>query len=84
MGDTPTVRVGPKGRIVLPIEARRTLGIKEGDELVAVLDKDVLKLMTRDAALRSLRDMFAGVEGSLADELVAERRAEAAREAGEG
>lgn len=83
MGDTPIVRVGPKGRIVLPIEARRALGIKEGDELVAVLDNDVLKLMTREGALKSLREMFAGVEGSLADELIAERRAEVAREAGE-
>jgi antitoxin PrlF len=81
MGDTPTVRVGPKGRIVLPIEARRALGIKEGDELVAVVDDDALKLMTRQAALRSLREMFKLPGVSLTDELIADRRAEVAREA---
>lgn len=83
MGDTPTVRVGPKGRIVLPIEARRALGINEGDELVAVLTENALKLMTRDAARQSLRDMFSVPGVSQTDELLAERRAEVAREADE-
>ena len=81
MSDTASVRVGPKGRIVLPIEARRALGIQEGDELVAILEEDGIRLMTRKAAIRSLKEMFKDVEGSLVDELIADRRAEAAREA---
>jgi AbrB family looped-hinge helix DNA binding protein len=77
------VRVGPKGRVVLPVEARRALDIQEGDELVAVMEDDGVRLMTRPAAIVRLRRMFADVEGSLADELIAERRADAAREAHE-
>jgi hypothetical protein len=38
-------------------------------------------LIPRDAIKRRLREMFADVEGSMADELIAERREEAAREA---
>jgi len=80
MSDTASVRVGPKGRIVLPIEARRALGIQEGDELVVVLEDDGMHLMTREAAVRSLREMLGKGEGSLVDELLAERRAEVERE----
>lgn len=83
MSDTASVRVGPKGRIVLPIEARRALGIQEGDELVVVLEDDGMHLMTREAAIRSLRGMLGKGEGSLVDELLAERRAEVEREARE-
>jgi len=83
MSDTASVRVGPKGRIVLPIEARRALGIQEGDELVVVLEDDGMHLMTREAAVRSLREMLGKGEGSLVDELLAERRAEVEREARE-
>ncbi len=31
-----TATVGPKGQIVIPIEARRRLGIKPGDKVVVV------------------------------------------------
>jgi AbrB family looped-hinge helix DNA binding protein len=81
MSDTASVRVGPKGRVVLPIEARRALGIQEGDELVAILEEDGIRLMTRQAAIASLRGLLGKGEGSLIDELIAERRAEAEREA---
>ena len=74
------MKVGPKGRVVLPIEARRSLGIDEGDELVAVVHDDGVTLLTRAAAVARLRRIFAGVGGSPVDELLAERRAEVAGE----
>ena len=35
MADRAEVRLGPQGRIVIPAEMRRALGVEEGDTLVA-------------------------------------------------
>jgi bifunctional DNA-binding transcriptional regulator/antitoxin component of YhaV-PrlF toxin-antitoxin module len=58
------------------------LGIAPGDVLVAVVDDQRLVLEKREAVLGRLRKRFAHIpEGvSLADELIAERRAESRRE----
>jgi AbrB family looped-hinge helix DNA binding protein len=77
------VRIGPKGRVVVPAELRRQLGLEEGAELVARVSADRLVLEPRSSALRRLRAFFDDVppETSLVDALVAERRREAGREA---
>lgn len=80
MSGTLLVSVGPKGRIVIPAEIRRRLGIEEGSELVALLEGDGVLLLPRDAVTRRLRSLFAGVKTSLTDELIADRRAAAADE----
>jgi antitoxin PrlF len=76
------LRVGEQGRIVIPVEIRRALSIDIGSTLIARVEKDKLILEKRDAVLQRLQSRFkkipAGV--SLADELIAERRAEAAHE----
>jgi AbrB family looped-hinge helix DNA binding protein len=76
------VPVGPQGRVVIPSEIRRKLGIAPGDVLVAVVEDQRLVLEKREAVLGRLRQRFAHIpEGvSLADELIAERRAESRRE----
>jgi AbrB family looped-hinge helix DNA binding protein len=81
MSVTQTVTVGPKGRVVIPAGIRRELALHEGSELVALVEGDALVLLTREAAKRRLRALFAGASTSLADELIAERRAAAADEA---
>lgn len=80
MSVTSTVLVGPKGRLVIPAEIRRELGITEGSELVALVEGEAVVLVPRSAIKSRLRSMFAGVEGSMREELVAERRVEAERE----
>ncbi len=75
------VEVGPKGRVVIPAAIRRELGIGVGSELVALVEDGGVLLLPRGEVKRRLRRMFAGVEGSLASELIAERRREAAAEA---
>ena len=82
MDKHPTVTVGPQGRLVIPAEIRRELGISPGDVLLAVVEDERLVLEKREAVLRRLRRRFAHVEPgvSLADELIAERRSEARRE----
>jgi AbrB family looped-hinge helix DNA binding protein len=80
MSDTHTVSVGPKGRIVIPAAIRQQLKIGEGSELVAVIDKGGVLLLPRSEIKRRLRTMFADVQPSLADELIADRRREAEHE----
>ena len=72
--------VGPKGRIVIPVEFRRRLGLEEGSQLVAMVEGDGVLLLPRDAVKARLRGMFARVTTSMADELLHERRAAAAEE----
>lgn len=75
--------VSPEGRVVLPASLRKELGIKPGDTVTLTRDRGGIHITTREAALAELREMFreAGASGtSLVDELIAERRAEAARD----
>jgi AbrB family looped-hinge helix DNA binding protein len=76
------VKVGPQGRIVVPAALRRSLGIKPGDVLVARADDGRLVLERRETILAQIRKLFEHVPSdvSLVDELIAERREEAARE----
>jgi AbrB family looped-hinge helix DNA binding protein len=77
------VPVGPQGRLVIPSEIRRQLGIAPGDVLIAVVEGERLVLEKREAVLQRLRRRFAHIPAgvSLADELISERRSESKREA---
>jgi AbrB family looped-hinge helix DNA binding protein len=82
MRDTTVVRVGPKGRIVIPATVREQCGIREGDELVLVVERSGIRLVDRGALVASLRGSVRSVDGSsVVDQLLAERRAEAIAEA---
>ena len=75
--------MGNQGRIVIPSELRQALGIVPGERLVARVEDGHLILETRESMTAGIRKLFrdAVPEGvSLADELIAERRAEARRE----
>jgi AbrB family looped-hinge helix DNA binding protein len=80
------VRIGTQGRIVLPREIRDELGAEEGATYVARVEDGALILESRASILARMQDRWreaAPPEVSLVDELIAERRAEAAREAEE-
>ncbi|HEY4768221.1 MAG TPA: AbrB/MazE/SpoVT family DNA-binding domain-containing protein [Candidatus Limnocylindria bacterium] len=80
MSDTNAISVGPKGRVVIPVEIRRRLGLEEGSQLVALVEGDGVLLLPRAAVKQRLRGMFAGAGTSMADELVRDRRGAAAEE----
>jgi AbrB family looped-hinge helix DNA binding protein len=80
MSDTNVLLVGPKGRVVIPVEIRRRLGLEEGSQLVALVEGDGVLLLPRAAIKQRLRGMFADLETSMAEELVRDRRAAAAEE----
>ena len=76
--------VGKGGGIRLPAEFLEAMDVVEGDQVQLALDGDAIRVLSQTAAIRELqaqvrRHVPEGV--SLVDELLAERRAEAAREA---
>lgn len=78
------LKMSEGGRVVVPAEIRKSLGLKEGDTVMWELVDGEARLTTRATRLARARALFRQYvpEGSpsLADELIAERRAEAARE----
>jgi AbrB family looped-hinge helix DNA binding protein len=76
------ILVGVRGMLVIPADLRKAMNLKEGDRLVARKVGDALVLESRAAIEQRLRERFRHIprEVSLADELIAERRAEVARE----
>jgi AbrB family looped-hinge helix DNA binding protein len=69
--------VGPKGQVVIPAALRKELGIEPGDKVMLERVEDTLKISSRKAVIARLRGAFADIPGSLSEELLAERRAEA-------
>ena len=74
------IRFDTQGRALVPKALREELGVQGGDEVVAWVEGGRLVLEPRTALLTRLQERYRDVEGSLADELIRERRAEAARE----
>jgi AbrB family looped-hinge helix DNA binding protein len=76
-------KLGKGGRIVIPTEYRRELGVEPGDEVILHLDEEGLRLYTPAQAVaraQSLVRRYVPNERSLSEELISERREEAARE----
>ena len=78
------------GKVVIPADIRRELGIKDGDSLV--IDRDsagAVVLRTREQVVHDVRQSFRSMRediaphGSVVAELLEDRATEARREAGE-
>jgi len=81
--DKQTVKMGPGGRIVIPAEIRSRLALKTGDSLVITESAGEIRISTIEAGIRraqALISQYVPADVSLADELIAERRAEAAHQ----
>lgn len=75
--------LGKGGRIVIPTEYRRELGVEPGDEIILHLDEEGLRLYTPAQAVaraQSLVRHYILEERNLSEELISERREEAADE----
>jgi AbrB family looped-hinge helix DNA binding protein len=78
-----TLRISKGGRIVIPAEYRHALGLREGDEVILSLVDGELRLTTRQRELRRAQAIVARYgkdDASWSEELLAERRTEAAHE----
>lgn len=77
------VKVSASGRINLPAEVRRNLGLKGPGHVIMTLEEDGVRLNTMKRALERVRELarpFAPKGRLASEELIAERRAEAQRE----
>lgn len=77
-------QIGADGSLVIPASYREALGLKDGETVDIRMDEDGLHIQSvrqtiarAQAAVRTV----VSADRSLSDELIAERRAEAAREA---
>lgn len=86
-GDTMEINVRTKvtqgGRIVIPAEMRKQLGIEIGEDVNLSMENGSLKIMTQKESIRKALELFRSVVpegGSIVDELIADRRKEAESE----
>jgi len=80
------VKMSEGGRVVIPAELREQLQFKQGDQLLMEVKNGALVVTSKAQRIAQMRDEIRAamppVEAgrSLADELITERRAEAAKE----
>ncbi len=76
-------KLSSNGRIVIPVELREALGFRPDETLVMDIHMGALRVESFSQRLKRLQEEIARLvppNVSLADELIAERRAEARRE----
>ena len=81
---TTRIRLGEGGRIVIPAAHRKALGVEPGDRMTISFVDGGLRITTWKQALARLQEEFRRAippEVNLSEELIADRRREAAREA---
>jgi len=82
-GDRRWSKIGPGGRVVISASLLEIMGLSEGSDVQVVADENEIRIIPRDLVIARIQDLVAQYipEGvSLVDELIAERRREAARE----
>jgi AbrB family looped-hinge helix DNA binding protein len=77
------VKIVEGGKLVIPAIFRREMGIAPGDTVIVDLDEEELRVRSLSSAIRRVQERMRELnpEGRLlSEELIADRRAEAARE----
>jgi len=78
MSGTHALVMGDRGRLVIPADVRAAAGLETGTPLI-LLDSPIgMLLLTRSQARALIKQQLAGED--LVEELITERRAEAAAE----
>jgi AbrB family looped-hinge helix DNA binding protein len=76
-------KVADAGRVVIPAELRKEFGLEEGADVVISRDAHGIRITPLVEAIRQAQDYFATLappEACLSDELLRDRRDEAARD----
>ena len=81
--NTYKLKMAPNGRVVIPAELRKAMGVASGEELIATWEGDGLRIATMKQNIERVQRhakpyIKPGV--SRVDELIAERREAAKRE----
>jgi len=75
-----SVNIGEGGRVVIPAEFRKALGIDVGDELILHMDNGTIVMLTRKQSIHYVQERMAKYtinSRQLSEEIIAERRKEA-------
>lgn len=83
MENVVRTKVTQGGRIVIPAEMRRRLGIEVGEDVSIALDGESLRIVTQKESIKRAQELVRKMipeDVSLVDELIADRRREAANE----
>jgi bifunctional DNA-binding transcriptional regulator/antitoxin component of YhaV-PrlF toxin-antitoxin module len=78
--------LGPKGRVLLPADLRRALGLEEGHVITAWLRDGELRMHSHRHGLRKIQEEARSMPSAkvyASEELIAERHAESAKDAEE-
>lgn len=81
------VQVAENGRMNLPADVRRALGLNGAGRIILTQDENGVLLTTADHALKRVRALAAPFKQdgrSVVDELLADRREDALRDDGQG
>jgi AbrB family looped-hinge helix DNA binding protein len=76
-------RIDQNGRVVIPASIRKAMGTKTGEDVLLRFDGEQLHISSQEASIKHAQELvrrFIPAGRSLVDELLAERRADAARE----
>ena len=77
------VKLVEGGKLVIPAAFRREMGVKPGDTLIVEMDGGELRVRSLPSAIQRVQARMRELNPqgrSLVEELIADRRAEAARE----
>ncbi|MHB1699234.1 MAG: AbrB/MazE/SpoVT family DNA-binding domain-containing protein [Acidobacteriaceae bacterium] len=72
------------GRLIIPVASRRAANLKPGEALTVRVDDEGIHIQTRAQAIKRAQAVvrkYVSADRSLSEELIAERRLEAKREA---
>ena len=86
MNEVYRAKLNDEYRLVIPAACRKRLGLQPGQEMLIKVTERGLEMTTYDLALKRFQEQVQALvpaDVSLVDELIAERRAEAAKEASE-
>lgn len=76
-------RLGPGGRLVIPVAQRRELGLEVGDPVVISVENDELRVVSLNQRVKRIQALVRRHNPSgepLSESLIRDRRAEAARD----
>jgi AbrB family looped-hinge helix DNA binding protein len=76
-------KIAEGGRVVIPAALRKELGLEIGDDVILELDDDELRLRSLRSAIYQAQAAvrrYVGKDVRLSDELIADRRREAAHD----
>jgi AbrB family looped-hinge helix DNA binding protein len=82
-----TTQIGENGRIVIPAAYRKAMGLKAGETVTIRMDEEGLHIQSREQTIKRAQAAirkYVSPDRSMSEELIAERRLEAKREAKRG